>query len=67
MLDIPASDYKVSVLEVAASSSASIEVLAKMKARWKQKVVHSAIRIERKLTVPTVARLTTRTTLTWKA
>jgi hypothetical protein len=37
MLDIPASDYQVSVLEVA-SSSASIEVLAKMETRWKQKL-----------------------------
>jgi hypothetical protein len=37
MLDIPASDYQVSVLEVA-SSSASVEVLAKMETSWKQKL-----------------------------
>lgn len=37
MLGLPASNYQVSVLEVA-SSSASIEVLAKMEARWKQKL-----------------------------
>jgi hypothetical protein len=37
MLDVPASDYQVSVLEVA-SSSANIEVLAKMETRWKQKL-----------------------------
>jgi len=37
MLDIPASDYQVSVLEVA-SSSASIDALAKMETRWKEKL-----------------------------
>jgi hypothetical protein len=36
MLDLRASDYQVSVLEVA-SSSASMEVLAKMETGWKQK------------------------------
>lgn len=38
MLDIPASDYQVSVLEVA-SSSADIDALAKMEIRWKQKLL----------------------------
>ena len=38
MLDIPASDYRVSVLEVA-PSSADIEALAKMESRWKQKLL----------------------------
>lgn len=37
MLSIPASDYQVSVLEVA-SSSANIEVLAKIETRWKLKL-----------------------------
>jgi hypothetical protein len=37
MLDIRASDYQASVLEVA-SSSANIEALAKMESRWKQKL-----------------------------
>jgi hypothetical protein len=45
MLDIPASDYQVSVLEVA-SSSASIVVLAKMEA----KAVQPPVRAERELT-----------------
>lgn len=38
MLDIPASDYQVSVLEVA-SSSANIDALAKMETRWKLKLL----------------------------
>jgi len=38
MLDIPASDYQVSILEVA-SSSANVEALAKMESRWKQKLL----------------------------
>ena len=37
MLDIPASDYQVSILEVA-SSSANLEALAKMESRWKEKL-----------------------------
>lgn len=37
MLDLPAFDYELSVLEVALSS-ANIEVLAKMETRWKQKL-----------------------------
>jgi hypothetical protein len=38
MLDIPASDYQVSALEVA-SSSASIEALAKMEAKAVQPTI----------------------------
>jgi hypothetical protein len=38
MQDIPAADYQVSVLEVA-SSTADADVLAKMEARWKLKLL----------------------------
>ena len=37
MLDIPASDYQLTILEVA-SSSANVEALAKMESRWKEKL-----------------------------
>ena len=38
MLDVPSSDYQVSVMEVA-NSSASIDALAKMESRWKEKLL----------------------------
>ena len=38
MLDVPASDYQVCVLEIA-NSSASGDALDKMESRWKKKLL----------------------------
>lgn len=53
MLDVPNSDYHVSVLEVA-SSSASIEFLAKIEVRWKQKLLSREFGRTQTKHVPTV-------------